>query len=101
MPFSPSSAARAALVRAAFALERRILAVLDHRHAEHARVFERAPRQKRRRHRMPIVGHRDAAGGAQLGDVGQLLAFLPARHGADRIDAREVGFRRLSQNQLA
>ena len=73
MPRSPSSAARGALVGAAVALERRILAVLDHRHVEHARVLERAARQQRRRHRMPIVGDGDAAGGVQFGDVGELL----------------------------
>ena len=87
-------------VRAAVALERLIFAVLDHRHAEHAGVLERAPRQKRRRDRMPIVGHGDASRRAQLGDVGQLLALLPARDRADRIDTRQVpasaAFRRIS-----
>ena len=57
-------------VRAAITLERLIFAVLDHRHAEHARVLERTSRQKRRRDRVPIVGHRDASRRTQLGDVG-------------------------------
>ena len=64
------------------------------------RVFERPPHQQRRRHRPPIVGDRDAAGVLELGDVGQLLALLPARHRADRIDAREVGLGRLLQDVL-
>ena len=63
-----------ALVRDAVALERRILAVVDDRQVEHARVLEGAPHDQRRRHRLAIVGDRDAPGGVQLGDVGELLA---------------------------
>ena len=62
------------------------------------RVLERAPHQQRRRHRPAIVGQRDAAGLLQLGDVGELLAFLAARHGANRIHAREVGLGGLLQD---
>ena len=61
MPRSPSAEAWKPLVRDAVALQRLLLAVLDHRHVEHARVLERAPHQQRRRHRTPVVGHRDAA----------------------------------------
>ena len=46
-----------ALVRHTVAFERRILAVLDDRHPEHARVLHGAPQQQRRRHRAPIVGN--------------------------------------------
>lgn len=88
-----------ALVRAAVALEGRIFAVLDHRHVEHARVFERATREERRGHRMPIVGHRDTAGLAKLRNVGQLLALLPARDRADRIDPRQPGLGRLLEDE--
>ena len=90
-----------ALVRDAVALQRLLLAVLDDGHVEHARVLERPAHQQRRRHRTPVVGQRDAAGLLELGDIGQLLALLPARHGADRIDAREVGFGGLLQDVLA
>ena len=36
----------------------------------------------------------------QLGDVGELLALLAARHGADRIHARQVRLGRLLQDVL-
>ena len=42
-------------VRHALALERRVLAVLDERHAEHAGVLHRAARQQRGRDRMAVV----------------------------------------------
>ena len=74
MPRRPSADGAEALVRDAVALERRILAVLDDRHVEHAGVLERAPHQQRRRHRPAVVGERDAAGGLQLADLGELLA---------------------------
>ena len=85
-----------AFVRDAVALQRLLLAVLDDRHVEHARVLQRAPHQHRGRHRMPVVGQRDAAGLLELGDVRELFAFLAARDRADRIHARQVrvgGFR--------
>ena len=63
-----------ALVRHPVALERRILAVIDDRQAEHAGVLERAAHQQRRRHRPAIVRERDAAGGLLLAELGQLLA---------------------------
>ena len=97
-PAQPERRRVKAFVRDAVALERLLLAVLDDRHVEHARVLERAPHQHRRRHRMPVVGQRDAAGLLQLGDVGELLALLPARHRADRVDARQVRFGRLLQD---
>ena len=100
MPFSPSAAARGPSCAQPSALSDEVLAVLDHRHVEHARVLERAARQQRRRHRMTIVGDCDAAGGAQLGDVGELLAFLSARDRADRIHASEARFRGAAQDQL-
>ena len=89
-----------ALVRDAVALERRVLAVIDDRHAEHAGVLERPPHQQRRRHRPAVVGERDASGGLLLAELGQLLALRAERHGADRIDAREPRFRRLLQDEL-
>ncbi len=67
-----------AFVCDAVALERLLFAVLDDGDVEHARVFERAPHQQRRRHRPAIVCNRDAAGVLQLGDVRELLAFLSA-----------------------
>ena len=63
------------LMRDAVALERRILAVLDDRHSEHPGVLERAPQQDRRPDRMPVVCDGDAAGLAQIADVGEQLAF--------------------------
>ncbi len=87
-----------AFVRHAVALERLLLAVLDDRQIEHAGVLERAPHQHRRRHRMPVVGQRDAAGLLQLGDVGELLALLAARDRADRIDAGQVRLGGLRQD---
>ena len=74
-PLQPEQAGDRAFVRDAVALERRILAVVDDRHAEHRRVFERPPHQQRRRDRPAVVGDRDAAGGAQVADLGQLLAL--------------------------
>ena len=82
-----------AFVRDAVALERRILAVVDDRHAEHARVFERAPHQQRRRDRPAIVGERDAAGGLLFAEFGELVALRADRHRADRIHARAAGLR--------
>ena len=99
MPRSPSDAATGPSCATPSPFSDLILAVLDHRHVEHAGVLERAPRQDRRRHRQAIVGHRDAAGFLQLGDVGELFALLAARDGANRIDAREARFGRLLQNQ--
>ena len=87
------------LVGDAVAFERRVLAMLDHRHVEHPRVLERAAHQQRRRHRMAVVADGDAAGVTQLGDVGQQLALRSLGHRADRIDAREIGFSRLAQDQ--
>ena len=87
-------------MRDAVALERRILAVIDDRHAEHAGVFERPAHQQRRRDRPAVVGERDAAGGLLLAELGQLLAFRADRHRADRIDAREVRFGRLLEDEL-
>ena len=89
-----------ALVRHAFALQRGILAMLEHGHVEHAGIFERSAHQQRRLHRPAVVGNPDASGRAQLRDVGQLLAVRSLRHGADRIDAREVRLRRLLQDVL-
>ena len=97
----PERAATIALVRDAVALERRILAVIDDRHAEHRRVLERAPHQQRRRHRPAVVGERDAAGGLLLAELGELLALRADRDGADRIDPREAGLGRLLQDELA
>ena len=97
-PAEPERRRLVPFVRDAVALQRLLLAVFDHRDVEHARVFERAAHQQRRRHRMPIVGHGHTSRGFQLGDVGELLALLTARHGADRIDAREIRVRRLAQD---
>ena len=63
-----------ALVRDAIALERGILAVVDDRQVEHARVLERAAHDQRARDRAPVVGDGHTPGGVQLGDVGELLA---------------------------
>ena len=89
MPRSPSDGGVKSLVRHAVALERRILAVFDHRHAEHPGVLERPAQQQRGRHGMAVVGDGDAAGLLQLGDVGQQLALRPLRDRADRIDPGE------------
>ncbi len=89
-----------ALVRDAIALERRILAVVDDRHAEHAGVLERAPHQQRRRDRPAVVGERDAAGGLLLAELGELLALRPERDRADRIHARQLRFGRLLEDEL-
>ena len=89
-----------ALVRDAIALERRVLAVVDDRHAEHAGVLERAAHQQRRRHRPAVVGERDAPGGLLLAELGELIALGPERDGADRIHARELRFGRLLEDEL-
>ena len=47
---------------------------------------------------MPVVGHGDAARLLQLGDVGELLAFLAARHGANRIYPRKAGLGRFLED---
>jgi hypothetical protein len=87
-------------VRHPVGLQRLLLAVLDHRHAEHERVFERAAHQQRCRHRVAVVGDRHASSLSQLGDVGQLLALLATRHRADRVHAGQVRRRRLFQDVL-
>ena len=101
IPRSPSRDGEVPLVRDAVALERRILAVIDDRHVEHPRVLERAAHQQRRRDRPAVVGEGDAAGGLLLAELGELLAARPDRHRADRIDARELRFGRLLQDELA
>ncbi len=100
MPRSPSDAARKPFVRDAVALERRILAVIDDRHAQHAGVLERPPHQQRRRHRPSVVGERHATGGLLRGELGELFAARAHRHGANRIDARKAGLGGLAQDQL-
>ncbi len=87
------------LVRHAVALECRILAMLDDRHAEHPGVLECPSQQQCRRHRMPVVGDRHTSGLFQLGDVCEQLALRAFRDGANRVDAREVGFGGLGQNE--
>ena len=87
-------------VRDAIPLQGGIFAVVDDRHAEHARVLERAAHQERGRHRTPVVGHRHAAGGVQLTDIGHLLAPRSARDGADRVHARDPRLGRPAQDQL-
>ncbi len=88
------------LVRHAFTLQRRIFAVFEHRHVEHARILQRAPHQQRRLHRPSIIGNADAAGRAQLRDVGELIAVRALRDGADRVHACEAGLRRFLQDVL-
>jgi hypothetical protein len=60
-------------MRHSIALERRIFAVVDDRHFQHARVLERAPHDHRRPDRVPIVTDRDASGGVQLREIRELL----------------------------
>jgi hypothetical protein len=74
--------------------------VIDDRHVEHARVLERPAHQQRSRHRAAIIGDRHAPGLTKLRDVGELLAFLTARHGTNGIDTRQVRLRGLFQNVL-
>ena len=87
------------LVRNAVALQGLVLAVLDHRHVEHAGVLKRAPRQQRRRDRQAIVSHGHATGFFQLGDVGEFFALLPTRDRTDGIDPGQVRLGRLLQDQ--
>ena len=91
---------RRTLVRDAVAFERRVLAVIDDRHAEHPGVLERAAHQQRRRHGPAVVGEGDAAGRLLRAELGELLAARAERDRADRIDAREAGFAPPSQDQL-
>ena len=66
------------------------------REAEGLRVLEGAAHHARARHRLAVVGERDAAGLAQVAELGELLALLAARDGADRVDAhRALGARLL------
>jgi hypothetical protein len=88
-----------ALVRHAVAFERRVLAVLDDRHAEHAGVLQRASQEERRGHRMPVVGDGHAPGLLQLGDVRQERSLGPLRHGADRVHPSQSGSRGLGQDE--
>ncbi len=96
----PERGGHRAFVDDAFALQRRVLAVFDERHAEHPGVLHGAAGQQRRRDGMAVVADGDAAGLLQFGDVGQLLAFLPARHRPNRVDARQGGVGGLLQDEL-
>ena len=100
MPFRPSDAATGPSWATPSPFKRRVLAVLDQRHVEHAGVLHRPAGQQRRRHRMAVVADRDAAGLLQLGDVGELLAQLAARHRANRIDPGQAGIGRLAQDEV-
>ena len=100
MPRSPECRRREAFVRDAVTLEGLFLAVFDDRNTEHRGVFERASHQQRGGHRPSIVGDRHTAGAFQLGDVGQLLALLAARHRADGIDPRQVRLGRFLEDEF-
>ena len=97
LPAGPQAQGRGleTLVRDAVTLERRVLAVVDHRQVEHRRVLEGAPHQQRRGHR---AGHRRRwrrSRRLELRDVREQLARRAARDGANRIDARQSGLARL------
>ncbi len=81
-----------ALVHDAFALEIRILGVLDDGDAQGAGQLERAPHDLGVPDRLPVVGHGDRAGLDQILDLGQLLAHLPARDRGDGMDPRVTRF---------
>ena len=89
-----------ALVRDTVALERRILAMVDHGNAAHRRVLERTTHQQCRQDRLPIVGHRHAAGRLEIRNLGEVLAPRSDRHGADRIHARQAGLDGPLQDEL-
>ena len=74
--------------------------MIDDRHAEHARVLERATHQQCGRNRPAIVGKRDAPGMSLFAELGELLAFRSDRHRADRIHARATRLGGLLQNEL-
>ena len=83
IPPQPERRCRKPFVGHALALQRLVFAVIDDRHVEHARVLERPAHQQRSSHRAAIIGDRHAPGLAELRDVGELLAFLTARHGTN------------------
>ena len=66
--------------------ERRLLAVVDDREVEGLRVLEGPAHDAGARHRLAVVGERDAAGLLQVAELGELLALLAAGDGADRVD---------------
>jgi hypothetical protein len=89
-----------ALVRHAVTPERGVLAVIDDGHAEHPGVLEGPPHQERARHRLPVVGERDAPGRFLFAELGELLPFRSHRHSADRIHVGQTRFRRLLEHEL-
>jgi hypothetical protein len=67
--------------------QRGLLAVIDDREVEGARVLQRPPHDARAGHRPAVVGHRHAAGLAQVAVLRQLLAQRAAGDGADGVHA--------------
>ena len=70
----PEQRAPVAFMHDAVADEVVILAMIEHRHADHARVFHRAPHQLVILNAMPVVRDRDHAGLRERTDRRQLFA---------------------------
>jgi hypothetical protein len=82
---------RRPLVHHALSRQPAIFLVGDDRQVEHGAVLERVAHQAAVHDRLAVVGDGDDAGLAHLADLGQALAGEPDGHGADRIDARQIG----------
>ena len=70
----PEQRAPVAFVHDAVADEIVILAMIEHRHADHARIFDRAAHQLVILHAMAVIGDRDDAGLRERADRRQLFA---------------------------
>ncbi len=68
--------------------ERRVFRMLHDRQPEEARVLEGAPQERAVGEPLAVVGESDGAGDLHLAELGQLLALLSLRDGADRIEPR-------------
>ncbi len=91
LPRSPRTVGDRPLVHCRSLGQGRLLAVVDHRKVEGARVLERAAHHPRAGHRVAVVRHGHAAGLAQVAVLGQLLALRLAGDGSDRVDAHHGG----------
>ncbi len=96
----PEPGSRRSLVHVGEGRERMILAVLDDRHVEHARVLQRASHDAGRHDAHAIVADADRAGLAQLGHLRQLLTLLTHRDRRNRMELRSVELGRPPQHQL-
>ena len=87
------------LVHHATGGEGRLLAVVRYGNPEGLRVFQRRPHEVPRDHRIPVVADRDRSRPHEFPELGELFAALPQGDGADGVDTRGCGLRRLFHDE--